>query len=57
MADEVAIVKLDAVGGLWMWLCAKHEKKREKKWGVLERRRPPGKIECDDCRAERGLTR
>lgn len=57
MADDVRIVKLDTVGGLWMWLCKKHKAKREKKWPVLEERQPPGAIECDDCRFEQGKFR
>lgn len=48
----VMIIKLDAVGGIFLWLCKKHEAKRAKKWPVLERRRPVSPLECQDCRAE-----
>ena len=49
----VMIVKIDAVGGIFLWLCAKHEAKRAKSYPVLERRRPVSPVECDDCRAEK----
>lgn len=50
MGNEVRIVKLDVVGGIFLWLCGKCEAKREKKGqAVLERRPLPNQQPCQDC--------
>lgn len=52
--NDVRIVKLDLVGGIFMWLCRKCEAAREKKGQlVLERRPMPAPQECDDCKHKR----
>lgn len=50
MGNDVRIVKLDLVGGIFMWLCRKCEDKRIKKGQlVLERRPLPHAQPCQDC--------
>lgn len=50
MADQVRIVKLDSVGGIFLWLCRSCTGERKKKGAtVLEQRKPPFPVPCQDC--------
>lgn len=50
MAEDVRIVKLDSVGGIFLWLCRACTKARRAKGStVLEQRKNPFPRPCDDC--------
>lgn len=52
--SDVRIVKLDILGGLFMWLCRKCEASRVKKGQIVLERRPlPHSQECQDCKHKR----
>lgn len=49
----VAIYCLDRGFSLWVWLCGKHLKARQKAgWERKETRPAPHPLTCDDCRRE-----
>jgi len=48
---ETRIYKLDKGLSIWFWLCEPClAEKLSKGWALMEKRNPPHKLPCDECK-------